>query len=226
MFCFIKDISNKGDDSMLKEIEKWVSIRSYKKDDVPEEKIISILEAARRAPSWSNLQPWYFIIVKDYDTKKNLRKHAMGQKMIMEAPVVIVCCGDTSVFSLDNHKKHIFELVEVGALKIKKEVVEQVLLKNEKLIPALKGDEEINLRVKEQMGFASAFMVIEAAHQGLGSCIIGGLDNSDVSIYELLSLPNYLIPLLIITIGYPNEYPLNRPRKPLKKITSKEKFYN
>jgi nitroreductase len=45
------------------------SIRKYKPDSVPADKLERILEAARIAPSWSNLQCWRFIVVEDQDTK-------------------------------------------------------------------------------------------------------------------------------------------------------------
>jgi len=39
------------------------SIRAFKPDPVPREKLRSILEQALRAPSWANTQPWEFVVV-------------------------------------------------------------------------------------------------------------------------------------------------------------------
>jgi nitroreductase len=45
----------------LKEaIEKRCSIRGYKDKPVPEDKLLSVLEAARIAPSGRNSQSWKF----------------------------------------------------------------------------------------------------------------------------------------------------------------------
>ena len=41
------------------------SIRKYKPDDVPDEVLWQMLDAAIRAPSGSNTQPWIFVVVKD-----------------------------------------------------------------------------------------------------------------------------------------------------------------
>ena len=70
------------------------SVRSYEKKDVPNELIGQMLEAAVRAPSSGNLQPWEFIIVKDIEIKKELYSAALEQRYVREAPVVIVVCAD------------------------------------------------------------------------------------------------------------------------------------
>ena len=49
------------------------SVRSYKQDPIPEDILKKVLNAARIAPSGSNRQPWYFIIIKDPERKKNGR---------------------------------------------------------------------------------------------------------------------------------------------------------
>jgi len=41
------------------------SIRKYKLDPIPKEKLRYVLEAARAAPSWENRQCWKYIIVTD-----------------------------------------------------------------------------------------------------------------------------------------------------------------
>ena len=44
---------------------KRQSVRRYKPDPVPEEHIRLILDAARRAPTSGNQQPWKFLVVRD-----------------------------------------------------------------------------------------------------------------------------------------------------------------
>jgi nitroreductase len=70
------------------------SIRHYKSDPVNDADIMKILEAGRLAPSAGNLQPCYFIVVKDPQVKSQLHKAALGQDLIAQAPVVIVVCVD------------------------------------------------------------------------------------------------------------------------------------
>lgn len=70
-------------------IKKRRSVRSYKKDPVPEDKLNKILEAARLAPSAHNAQDWKFVVVKEEKKRKKIAETS-GQRFIAEAPVIIV----------------------------------------------------------------------------------------------------------------------------------------
>jgi len=69
------------------------SVRSYKKDPIPDDVIKRVLNSARIAPSGSNRQPWKFIIIKDEERKKKMVELCEGQRFIAEAPILIVACG-------------------------------------------------------------------------------------------------------------------------------------
>jgi nitroreductase len=71
-------------------IEKRRSIRKYKDTPVPREKILKILDAARKAPSAGHRQPWHFIIVENKETIKKLAE----KEWAAEAPVMIVGLAD------------------------------------------------------------------------------------------------------------------------------------
>ncbi|MFQ6051035.1 MAG: nitroreductase family protein [Candidatus Hydrothermarchaeota archaeon] len=75
-------------------INKRRSVRDFLDKDVEDEKIFRILEAAIKAPSAGNLQPWEFVLVRDEKNKRELAKAALNQNFIYEAPVVIVVCAD------------------------------------------------------------------------------------------------------------------------------------
>jgi nitroreductase len=74
-------------------IEKRRSIRNYEPTPIPREKLEKILEAARLAPSASNVQPWHFIVVTDKE-RSNAISAGMYARFLKQAPVVIVACGD------------------------------------------------------------------------------------------------------------------------------------
>jgi nicotinate-nucleotide--dimethylbenzimidazole phosphoribosyltransferase len=88
-------------------------IRRFRPDDVPEEALRRVLEAAHRAPSVGLMQPWRFIVVRELATRVSIRavarrerlrqaerfderaRHFLDQKVegIVEAPLgVCVCC--------------------------------------------------------------------------------------------------------------------------------------
>lgn len=79
--------------SLIDLIEKRKSIRSYKPQDVEEEKLNYILQAFRKAPSAKNLQPWKLIVVKDKKKISDLSIACNNQTFISEAPVLIVACA-------------------------------------------------------------------------------------------------------------------------------------
>jgi len=70
------------------------SIRNFKKQNIPEETITRLIEAASYAPSAGNIQPWHFIIVRNPTIKKKLAESALNQHHVEQAPVVIVVCAD------------------------------------------------------------------------------------------------------------------------------------
>ncbi|MCX7917594.1 MAG: nitroreductase family protein [bacterium] len=69
------------------------SVRSYKKDPIPEDVLERVLNSARIAPSGSNRQPWKFIIIKDPKIKEKMVEFCEGQSFVAEAPILIVACG-------------------------------------------------------------------------------------------------------------------------------------
>ena len=76
-----------------KVIETRRSIRSFKKDPIPEKVLNKVLDATRIAPSGSNRQPWRFILVKDEELKQKMISACNDQKFVAEAPLIIVACG-------------------------------------------------------------------------------------------------------------------------------------
>lgn len=65
------------------------SIRSYLPEEVEQEMLEQVLDAARLAPSGNNRQAWKFVVVRDAALRKELVGIARGQDFVAEAPVVI-----------------------------------------------------------------------------------------------------------------------------------------
>ncbi|MEL1135427.1 nitroreductase family protein [Desulfitobacterium sp. THU1] len=77
--------------------QKRRSLRSYKPDPVEQEKLEYVLECARLAPSWKNLQCWRFIVVEGEAQKQALTtayaETNPGRKALLQAPLIIVLCA-------------------------------------------------------------------------------------------------------------------------------------
>ncbi|MEM3700749.1 MAG: nitroreductase family protein [Candidatus Bathyarchaeia archaeon] len=86
--------------SIFEVIEKRRSIRRFKPEPVKNGDLRKILEAGRLAPSGGNRQPWYFIVVRDAETRRALSIAANNQKFIADAGVIIAALGDPSASSV------------------------------------------------------------------------------------------------------------------------------
>ena len=85
---------------VLKAIRNRRTVRRFKSNPVDEEMLQMILEAGRWAPSFSNLQPWKFIVIRDPGLKTSLDKEARQSVLhlgINQAPVVILVCVDRRI---------------------------------------------------------------------------------------------------------------------------------
>jgi nitroreductase len=95
---------------VLKTIMERRSNLRFKSTLVSDEKLNSVLEAGRWAPSWTNSQPWRFIVVKEKEVKDKIGDAVASifNLTIKDAPVCIVTCVNT-------HKDP-FHFVEDGAI--------------------------------------------------------------------------------------------------------------
>ena len=203
-------------------IQKRVTIRRFKPTPVEKEKIVKVLEAGRRAPSWGNTQPWRHIVVQDKAKIEELAKVAGGQPHIHTAPVVIVCCGLTEAFSQKMHRESLKQLIEAGVMDWPDEVLDNVVLGSDLFAPYRLGEEVMIIKASEQIMISLAFMTLEAINQGLGSCWMGAISPKDA--HQVMNLPKNLFVHDFFLLGYADENPKPRPRKEFDKIVFWEKY--
>ena len=192
-------------------IRKRRSIRKYKKDSIPEEVILELLDAARLAPSGCNAQPWRFRVVKDIDTKLQLAQAAYNQKFISEAPVVLVVCANIKQY-LDKSVSGIHDLGKIGA--VKNEIVEIIEDRVEKL-RYLKV-REIGPLIAVNVAIAVEHIVLRALDFDLGTCWVRLFDWQKVK--EIFNWDDDTYVVALLPIGYPDEFPEQRKRLSLQEI--------
>lgn len=78
---------------IIQAIKSRESVRSFSDKKVESEKLTSILEMARLAPSFFSRHEWRLVIVQDEENKKKLVDYANCPAFVAEAPIVIVGCG-------------------------------------------------------------------------------------------------------------------------------------
>jgi len=186
------------------------SIRRYDDRPVTKEIIDELLEAARLAPSASNLQTWKFKVVTDAAMRRSLREAAYNQRFVESAPVVIVACADFAAFG-DRTARSV-ELLRSGAVKPSLSMLMRMLRSEKAADP-----EERNLaNALINVSIAVEHMVLAAVSLGLGTCWVRAFRPERVS--ELLSLPPECPPVFLLPLGYPREDPEARSRKSLEEI--------
>jgi len=70
------------------------SVRRFTDQHVEWDKIGSILEAGRTAPSAGNIQNWKFIVVLDKDKRNKISEVCLQQYWMANAPIHIIICSE------------------------------------------------------------------------------------------------------------------------------------
>ena len=77
-------------------------------------------------------------------------------------------------------------------------------------------------RYTVDLSIATAYLILEAYEQGLGTCWIGRFDENIVK--ETLEIPEGVRVVALTPLGYPAESPAPRPRKKLEEIVCYDRF--
>ncbi len=77
------------------------SIRKFLPNQIPEEILYRILDAANAAPCAGNIQCWRFIVVDEEPAKKVIAKACLDQDWIATAPVVIIVLSDPKALKVE-----------------------------------------------------------------------------------------------------------------------------
>ncbi len=177
----------------IKLVNKRFSVRKYKNIPVERDKILRCLEAARLSPSACNSQPWHFVVVDKLEELASLADKTTLPLSKLNQFVK----GSPVIIALVAEKPNLS--AQIGGMIKKK--------------PYYLMD----------IGIAAEHFCLQAAEEGLGTCMLGWFNEKAVK--EYLSVPkNKSIPLLI-TLGYSEkDTPPNKIRAKLKEIYSFGKY--
>lgn len=211
---------------VMNAIQNRKSVRKYSNKPIEEAVLNQILKAAQLAPSWVNVQPWKFIVVKSQETKNLLSEASGGQLQIKNAQVLICCVADLDSWNKTNFGK---VLTQKG---LDEKACENIV-SSRLLNPSNLGEYETLLRSVEQITYSVAYMTLAAHELGLGCCIVGATaneltkSNDEIAqkVKEKLGLNNKQILVDILTLGYEeNIKPTKKLRKNFEDIIFLEKL--
>ena len=146
------------------------SDRAYFDKQVEEDKLLRCIEAARLAPSACNSQPWTFVVVNDKELKNKIADSTSNRLLPLN---------------------HFTKQAPVHIV-----IVQEFANLTSSIGRAIK-DKDYTLI---DIGIAAEHFCLQAASEGLGSCMIGWFNEKKVK--TLLNIPTNKRPLLIITLGY------------------------
>ena len=76
----------------------------------------------------------------------------------------------------------------------------------------------------QDTGIALAYAVVAAESLGLGTVPIGAVRFKSLDLTKELNLPKYVIPLVGLCVGYPEDESNIKPRLPMKSVYFEEKY--
>lgn len=166
------------------------SVRGYKPDAPPEGTLETLISAAQSAATSSNMQTWSVVSVTDPAVKAEFAKIAGGQKHIEQCPIFLLFLADLS--------------------------------RNDRLAKANGGELEVLPYIETFMiaaidaAMAAQNAVVAAEAMGLSTVYIGAMRNDPARVGELLKLPQGVVGVVGLCIGYAADGVTNevKPRLP------------
>jgi nitroreductase len=180
---------------------KRQSVRSYKPDPVPEEHLRRILDAARRAPTSGNQQPWRFLVTRDKAKIERMRARCLeriqGRLAAMpaaerEARMAQAKAGMAGYFSAP--------------------VYVVVLTDSQSTYPSYN---------QHDGPLAAGYLCLAARALGYGTVYITDAIPDEVT-REVLAIPQRYQRVCITPIGVPETWPEPMPKKKLEEIVAYE----
>ena len=182
---------------MLDTIFNHRSIRKYKSDPIEEIVLEEILAAGTRASTTGNMQVYSMVVTRDRKQKEQLWEAHFKQDMVLQAPVVVTFCADFNRFNKWCRQRK----AEPG--------YDNFLSFFTAAIDAL---------------LVAQNVAIAAEHLGMGICYLGTTTYMSEKIVNTLELPEGVVPITTLTIGYPDENPELTDRLPLNGVIHFEKY--
>ncbi|MCH5326516.1 MAG: nitroreductase family protein [Duncaniella sp.] len=174
------------------------SIRVYDAErPVTTELLHSLLAAATQAPNTGNMQLYSVIITTTPAGLEALAPAHFGQPAIRNARAALTFCLDLNRY----------------AAWCRENGTEQGL-------DNLQG---FTWGIIDVSVFAQQFCTL-AELEGLGTCYLGTTTYNAPMIAEQLNLPNGVVPIVTVTVGWPAENPPVQPRLPLEAIVHNERY--
>ena len=181
----------------MKSIETRKTIRKYSSREVTDELLERLFTLAGRTQTMGNLQLYSVVVTRDEEMKKQLAPAHFNQPMVTGAPVVLTVCAD-------------FHRTTVWA-------------ENRKAEPGYDNLLSFMNAATDALLFTLTFCNL-AEEEGLGYCFLGTTVYCPQLIIDTLHLPQLVMPVATITLGWPDENPPLSDRLPVASFVHNETY--
>lgn len=173
------------------------TVRNFSDRPVDPKLLDEMLEAAAHAPNTGNMQLYSVIVTRDEACRRALAPAHFSQPASTGCQVMLTFCADFNRFE---HWCRISDAV-----------------------PGYGNFQSFVWAVIDTAIFAQQFCTIAEQH-GLGCCYLGTTTYNAPAIADLLELPDRVVPVVTLAVGYPEgEAPLS-DRLPLSAIVHSERY--
>jgi nitroreductase len=174
------------------------TVRSFVDAPVEEEKVQKLLEAAIQAPSGGNIQPISIIRIERPEGRDKLAKLAVNQPWVAKAPLCLLFC-------IDFHRTGKWAQAEGASFGGEKALMSFLL------------------------AYADVFCSAEnavlcATSLGLGTVYIGMVLAAMTEIRREFGLPDKVVPVVALCIGYPKKVPAGITKLPKAAMIHSERY--
>lgn len=180
----------------IETLNNRVSIRHYNTQPLDDATLLTLLNAARRSATSSNMQTYSLIVVRDPDTKTKLAELAGNQQHIIEAPVFVAICADHTRL----HQAAALHGVEVAV------------------------NLELSMVAMVDAAIVGQSLALAAESLGLGTVMIGAMRNHPQEVADLLGLPDGVFVVYGLCIGWYDDPPDQKPRLPEASMIHYERY--
>ena len=170
---------------VLQQLNDRKSVRVFEEREISAEDKAAILQAAVMAPTAGNQQLYTILDITDQSKKERLSETCDHQPFIAFAKMVLVFCADCRKW---------YDAFSACGCE-----------------PRLPGAGDLMLAVTDT-AIAAQNAVTAAESLGIGSCYIGDIMENCEQQREILGLPEYVFPAVMLVFGYPTEQQKRRKK--------------
>ncbi len=194
-------------------IEQRRSIKHYDSGHrMTEDEIHRLIGLAMKAPTAFNIQHWRFVVVKNPELRREIRKVSWDQAQVTDASLLIILTADLNAWQRDPARYWVNAPKEVQDL----------------LVPAISGYYRSRDRVQRDeamrsCGIAAQTVMLAAKAMGYDSCPMDGFDFDAVA--KLINLPDDHVIAMFVAVGKGTKSAWPRPGQlPMEDVLVTDRF--